>query len=502
MNARTGSTEAAAPLVEVDAVVKRYGATLALDGVSLSVHPGESLALVGRNGAGKSTLVRLLTGLDRPDRGEIRFSGEPAPDVAARDTWRSLVACVYQHSTVIPQLSVGENLFLNDHPRRGGLVDWRRVRRGAAEILERWGLDVDPRTLAGDLRVGELQQLEIARALQRGSRLIVLDEPTAQLELREIEQLFDRMRRMQRDGVTFVFISHHLDEIYEICQGVAVMRDGRLVERCGVEEIDKQRLVAAMVGDQLAAAEAAPRERLDLADRPVVLQVDDLVVDGHVESASLTVRAGEKVGLAGLTGSGRLELAQAIVGQLRPASGSVRLDGVPLPAGRLRRTRDRGVGFVPQDRRTNGYCGNLSVEENISLTVLERLGSAGLVSPARRRRLADRFVEALQIKVSSVRQLVGELSGGNQQKTVMARALATEPRLLVLLSPTAGVDIASKAALFDTIRRTDSAVLLVSDEIDELALCDRVVVMFDGRVHVEFPESWDEKAMVAAIEGV
>jgi simple sugar transport system ATP-binding protein len=500
-DAQTGS---GAPLLETRSLSKSYGATRALDDVSLSVRAGESLALVGRNGAGKSTLVRLLTGLEGPDAGEILFSGVPAPAPAARDAWRSLVACVYQRSTVIPELTVGENLFINDQPRSRGIIRWGELRRASRELLDAWGMDVSPDTRAGDLPVGQRQLLEIARALRRGSRLIILDEPTAQLELREIEQLFDQMRRLKKDGVTFVFISHHLDEVYEVCERAAVLRDGRLVADDVVAQLPKAALVSAMVGQELAAREARADAAVVAppADAPVALAVDGLTVAGRVDDVSLTLRVGEKVGVAGLTGSGRVELAEAIVGERRPDAGTVRVRSDVVRPGSVRAARDSGIGYVPGDRHASGFCGNLSVEENISLPVLERLGTAGWVSPQKRRALADDLIGDLQIKVSSPGQLADQLSGGNQQKTVMARALAVDPSVLVLVSPTAGVDIASKEALFDTIREAEPAVLLVSDEIDELALCDRVVVMFDGRVHTEFPRGWEESDMVAAIEGM
>jgi simple sugar transport system ATP-binding protein len=489
-------------LLETRSLTKSYGATRALVDVSLSVRAGESLALVGRNGAGKSTLVRMLTGLEAPDEGEILFSGTPAPSPSARDAWRGLVACVYQRSTVIPDLTVGENLFINDQPRSRGVIRWGALRRESRELLDLWGLDVDPGTRAGDLPVGQRQLLEIARALRRGSRLIILDEPTAQLELREIEQLFDQMRRLKKEGVTFVFISHHLDEVYEVCERAAVLRDGRLVADDDVSALPKAALVSAMVGQDVAAREqraaAAPR-----AERgPVALDVAGLTVTGRVEGVSLQIHEGEKVGVAGLTGSGRVELAEAIVGERRPDAGTVRVGDRVVRPGSVRAARDSGVGYVPGDRHASGFCANLSVEENISLPVLERISTAGWVSSPRRRALADELIEDLEIKVSSRGQLAEELSGGNQQKTVMARALAVDPRVLVLVSPTAGVDIASKEALFDTIRDAEPAVLLVSDEIDELALCDRVLVMFDGRIHTEFPREWEERDMVAAIEGM
>jgi simple sugar transport system ATP-binding protein len=503
------------PVVEARAVSKRYGKTVALDNVSLKVRAGQSLALAGRNGAGKSTLVRLLTGLDRPDEGEVRFAGELAPDVSARAQWRSRVTCVYQKSTIIPELSVGENLFLNDHPgSRFGSIHWRELRRQGRGELEAWRLDVDIDRRAGDLTVGQKQLLEIARALRRGGRFIILDEPTARLELREIRQLFDHIDKLKAAGVTFLFISHHLQEIYEICERVAVMRDGRLVAEAAVGDLDQDRLVAAMVGETYAAREGAARRnkprgstehgglnRPDL--RPIVLDVYSVSLPDAVHDVSLCVRAGERVGLAGLGGSGKSELARAIVGQRTPSGGSISVSGRAVKPGRVDIAREDGIGHVPDDRHVSGFCGNLSVEENIALPILHRLGRRlGFISRESRRKLANSMIARLQIKVSDPTQYVSELSGGNQQKTVMGRALASEPKVLVLGHPTAGVDIAAKQALFDTIRRTDAAVLLVSDETDELAICDRVLVMFAGRIVREFSGAWKEHEMVAAMEGV
>jgi simple sugar transport system ATP-binding protein len=478
----------------------------------MKVMAGQSLALAGRNGAGKSTMVRLMTGLDRPDGGQVLFAGEPAPDIGARAQWRSKVACVYQKSTIIPELTVGENLFLNDFPEtRLGAVDWRELRRVGRVELDAWSLDVDIDQPAGELTVGERQRLEIARALRKGSRFMILDEPTARLESREIKQLFDHITLLKRAGVTFLFISHHLQEIYEICERVAVMRDGRLVAEAAVEDLGEEALVAAMVGQAYAGPSQtghAARKRAAAADRvnarPVVLDVDHVAVGRTVSEASLTLRAGEKVGLAGLAGSGKSELAQAIVGQLAPSKGRIAVNGTALSASAgVDVARDAGVAWVPEDRHFNGFCGNLSVEENIALPVLERLSKLlGFVSKERRRELADRMISRLEIKVSDASQNTSELSGGNQQKTVMSRALASEPAVLVLGHPTAGVDIASKEALFGIIRAMDSAVLVVSDEIEELAICDRVLVMFAGRIVREFAGDWQEHEMVAAMEGL
>jgi simple sugar transport system ATP-binding protein len=500
------------PLIEARAVSKRYGTTLALHHVTMKVMAGQSVALAGRNGAGKSTMVRLMTGLDRPDGGQVLFAGEPAPDIGARAQWRSKVACVYQKSTIIPELTVGENLFLNDFPEtRLGAVDWRELRRLGRAELDAWSLGVDIDQPAGELTVGERQRLEIARALRKGSRFMILDEPTARLESREIKQLFDHIRLLKRAGVTFLYISHHLQEIYEICERVAVMRDGRLVAEAPVEELGEDALVAAMVGQAYAGPGQtghAARRRGAGADgidvRPIVLDVAAVAVGGTVGEASLILRAGEKVGLAGLAGSGKSELAQAIVGQLPPSKGRITVNGTTLSASAgVDVARDAGIAWVPEDRHFNGFCGNLSVEENIALPVLKRLSRLlGFISEERRRDLAERMISRLEIKVSDATQNASELSGGNQQKTVMSRALASEPAVLVLGHPTAGVDIASKEALFGIIRAMDSAVLVVSDEIEELAICDRVLVMFAGRIVREFAGDWQEHEMVAAMEGL
>jgi simple sugar transport system ATP-binding protein len=499
------------PLVETRAVGKRYGTTVALDGVSIRIDAGHSVAVAGRNGAGKSTLVRLLTGLDRPDAGEIRFAGESAPDVSARAAWRSKVACVYQKSTIIPDLTVGENLFLNDQPRSLlGCIRWGEVRRLGRGELQAWGLDVDIDQRAGDLSIGQRQMLEIARALRQGSRFIILDEPTARLEAREIEHLFEHVARLKRAGVTFLFISHHLEEIYEICERVAVMRDGSLVAEAAVTEMSQDELVAAMVGEARPPAGSTGRGARDaesvvrrsVNDSPIVLDVDSVSIAGMVDRVSIAIRARERIGLAGLAGSGKSELAQVIVGGRSPSGGRVSVRGKMLQAGRVDLARELGIAYVPEDRHANGFCDNLSVEENIALPVLRRLSRFGFLSPAKRRELADSMIDRLQIKVSDPGQNIGELSGGNQQKTVMARALASDPSVLVLGSPTAGVDIAAKQALFGVIRGLDSAVLVVSDEIDELAICDRVIVMFAGRIVREFTGPWKEYEMVAAMEGL
>ncbi|MFF8869766.1 sugar ABC transporter ATP-binding protein [Streptomyces massasporeus] len=490
------------PLVEARGVVKRYGPTTALADGRLTVLPGESHALVGRNGAGKSTLVRILTGLQAPDEGTVHFDGEPAPPLTDRDAWRRKVACVYQHPTVVPELTVAENLFINRQPLRRGFISWRRLKSEAAALLDTWDVRVDPEARTADLKVEDRQMVEIARALSFGARFIVLDEPTAQLDNREIERLFTRMRALQDSGVTFLFISHHLQEVYEVCQTVTVLRDARWITTAPVADLPRQALVEAMAGETIA--EAAERQRAVEAAGPVLLDVRALRSTAY-ENVDLTVRRGEVVGLAGSSASGKIELAETFTGLHTPTGGRVRLDGAPLPFGDVHKALEAGVGFVPRDRHDQGLVFGMSIGDNATLSVLDRLGRFGFVGTDRRRGVATALIERLDIHAEGPEQPVSDLSGGNAQKVVMARALASDPRLLVLVNPTAGVDVKSKESLLarvDSAREDGTAVLVVSDELDDLRRCDRVLVLFHGRVVAEHRAGWRDHELIASIEGV
>ncbi|MFC9503013.1 sugar ABC transporter ATP-binding protein [Streptomyces sp. NPDC057002] len=490
------------PLVEARGIVKRYGPTTALADGRLSVLPGESHALVGRNGAGKSTLVRILTGLEAPDEGTVRFDGDPAPPLTDRDAWRRKVACVYQHPTVVPELTVAENLFINRQPLRRGFISWRRLKSEAARLLDTWDVRVDPEARTADLKVEDRQMVEIARALSFGARFIILDEPTAQLDNREIERLFSRMRALQDSGVTFLFISHHLQEVYEVCQTVTVLRDASWITTAPVADLPRHALVEAMAGETIA--DQAERQRTLGASGPVLLDVNGLTSNAY-ENVDLTVRRGEVVGLAGSSASGKIELAESFTGLHTPTSGTVRLDGQPLPFGDVRKALEAGVGFVPRDRHEQGLVFGMSIGDNTTLSVLDRLGRFGFVGTDRRRDVATALIERLDIHAAGPEQPVSDLSGGNAQKVVMARALASDPRLLVLVNPTAGVDVKSKESLLarvDTAREDGTAVLVVSDELDDLRRCDRVLVLFHGRVVAEHPAGWRDHELIASIEGV
>jgi simple sugar transport system ATP-binding protein len=502
--------DAAAPapaMVEVSGVSKCFGTSQALSDVSMRVPAGDSRALVGRNGAGKSTLVGVLTGLISPDAGRVRFGGEDAPGIAERHKWRDRVACVYQKSTLVPTLTVAENLLLNAQPTGGlGWIRWGAMRRDAERVLAGWGMELDVEQECARLTVEQRQIVEIARALIQGARFIILDEPTAELEGREVRRLFDRISHLQSTGVTFLYISHYLEEIYEVCRSVTVLRDGRVVAEASLEEMPKERVVKAMVGDRAHAAGARRRAdaRASSGGAPA-LEVLALHIDGAVSGISLRVSAGECVGLAGLAGSGKSEIGDAIAGLVAPTGGKILVGGSDLRGGDVIDARRKGVGYVPRDRHARGIIPLLSIAENMTMTIVEQMGPAGIVLPARQDDAAAGMVSSLQIVAASTNQPIGELSGGNQQKAVMARALASAPRVLVLLYPTQGVDIASKEAVFAIVERARSGgagVLIVSDELDELSVCDRVLVVFKGRLTEEFPAGWSSEKLVAAIEGI
>ncbi|MGW3136966.1 sugar ABC transporter ATP-binding protein [Streptomyces sp. NPDC001139] len=500
-----GRALAAPPVVEATGIVKRFGPTVALNGARITIRPGETHALVGRNGAGKSTLVSVLTGLHAPDEGTVTFGGHPAPRLSDRDAWRQRVACVYQKSTIIPTLTVAENLFLNRHHHgRGRLISWTGVRRRAQELLSTWSVEVDPQSPAAELSVEQRQFVEIARALSFGARFIILDEPTAQLDAAAINRLFDRIRDLQRQGVTFLFISHHLQEVYEICDMVTVFRDAAHIVTAPVADLPRAELVAAMTGE---AATDRRQERVGSPDHSTApaLAVHALGIDDLYTDVTFQVGAGEIVGLAGAAASGRTEVAETVVGLRAAATGDLEIAGHRPRPGSVPAALAAGAGFVPQDRHHQGFVPDMSIADNATLSVPKRLGRNGFLSRDRRDQLAGRMIENLAIKTPGPELPVSALSGGNQQKVVMARALADDPRLLVLINPTAGVDVRSKEFLLGKVEETAASgtgVLIASDELDDLRMCDRVLVMFQGRVTTETARGWHDHDLVAAMEGV
>jgi simple sugar transport system ATP-binding protein len=523
------------PAASATGIHKRFGSTHALRGVGLSLYPGRCLGLVGRNGAGKSTLVSILSGIVPLDAGEVTFDGQPAPSLGDVAAWRARIATVFQHSMVVPGLTVAENVFLGRQPRRRGLVakslgvvDWRQMREQASKIMADWGFDVNADAPCGSLTVEQRQVVEITRALAAGTRCLLLDEPTAALERGAAQRLFERVRQLREAGVAIMYISHHLEEVFEICTDVAVLRDGELVLTAPMTEVGKDDLVTAMVGDKKKDHDA---ERAAVAPRPPVLaspesrgadqtRSPDLVVSSvavastgvFLSGVSLTVRGGERVGITGLRGSGATTLARIVAGAAAPDAGEVRLcwpgrgDQVLRPGDRAGALR-AGIGYIPEDRQAEGFVPLLGAAENIAMTITDRISRAGFVSPKRREERAAPLARRLSLVSAGLGQQVRELSGGNQQKVTVARALASDPALIVAITPTRGVDVASKELLLAELDRitseTGASLLLASDELDDLVICDRVLVLVRGEIFTEFTEPpFDREALIAATEGL
>jgi simple sugar transport system ATP-binding protein len=518
------SEHAVAPAAEAVGIHKRFGSTRALRGVDLRLEIGRCLGLVGRNGAGKSTLVSILSGLYPPDAGEVRLDGRPAPSLGDIAAWRGRIATVFQHSMVVPSLTVAENVFLGRPPRRAGvgglgIVDWRRMREQTRQVMADWGFDVNADTACGNLTVEQRQVVEITRALAAGTRCLLLDEPTAALERGAAQRLFERIRQLQAQGVAILYISHHLEEVFEICTDVAVLRDGEMVLAAPLGETTKDDLVAAMVGPEIFHTERAVVPPPDHREPPGAAAADgdhpDLVVEGvtfaspgvFLGNVSLTIRGGERVGVTGLRGSGATTLARIVAGAAAPDAGLVRLgDQVLRPGDRAGALR-AGIGYIPEDRQADGFVPLLGAAENITMSVTNRLARGGFVGPRRREALAAPLARRLSLVSAGLGQPVRELSGGNQQKVTVARALASDPVLIVAITPTRGVDVASKELLLSELDRvtsqTGASLLLATDELDDLVICDRVVVLVRGEIFTEFTEPpFDREALIAATEGL
>ncbi|MGH2615354.1 MAG: sugar ABC transporter ATP-binding protein [Thermomicrobiales bacterium] len=478
------------PLLVAEAITRRFPGVTAVDEVDFAVRAGEVHALLGENGAGKSTLIKILGGALRKDGGTIRLNGAPVDFHSPAEALAAGIAVIYQELVLCPHLSVAENVLMGHLPRAAGLaVDWPAANRRVADLLGQLGVSLPLHAPVGRLSTAQQQLVEIAKALSRDSRILVLDEPSAALGQRDLEHLFRVIRLLREQGAAIVYISHRLEEVFEIADRVTVLKDGRLVGHWPVGEVTMQRLVRAMTGRDLGAVGGTEGN----STAPVRLAVRGLGRLGAFQDVSLSLRAGEIVGIAGLVGSGRTELLRAIFGADQPDSGEVEVDGVRVrfrsPAQALR----RGLGLLPEDRKTQGLLLDRALRENVSLASLRRVTRFGFLRPAQEERAVRGLMADLQIVARGPGQPVDTLSGGNQQKVVLARWLARQCGILLFDEPTRGVDVGAKEEIYRLIHALaadGAAVLVVSSELKELfAICPRILVMREGRLVGEFAGS-------------
>ncbi|MCU7729724.1 sugar ABC transporter ATP-binding protein [Actinoplanes sp. KI2] len=479
-------------LLEVIDVSKTFPGVRALDEVSFRLEPGEVHALVGENGAGKSTLIKVLTGVYQPDSGELRYQDQSAQFATPMAAQHAGISTIYQEVNLIPLMSVAHNLFLGREPRnRFGLLDEGRMHREAREILAGYGVTADVRLPLGTLALGAQQMVALARAVMIDAKVVIMDEPTSSLEPREVETLFGVIRDLHTRGIGIVYVSHRLDELYRICDAVTILRDGRVVHTGKLADLERIRLVALMLGREMSeirrsgATAFSSAKTADTGAAPI-LRAEGLTSRRKLHDISFDVRPGEVVGLGGLLGAGRSETIKAIGGAYPLDSGDVQVDGVTLRKPSTVRAVKAGIAVQPEDRKAEGIVAGLSVRENIALAVLPRMSRLGLVSDSRIDAIVDKYMTRLRIKASSPDQLVGDLSGGNQQKVLLARLLATSPKVLLLDEPTRGIDVGAKAevqSLIDELAAEGLGVVLVSSDAEELIEgADRVVVLRDGVV--------------------
>ncbi|MQA77253.1 MAG: ATP-binding cassette domain-containing protein [Streptosporangiales bacterium] len=474
------------PILEAAGVVVDFPGTRALDHVSFALGRGEVHALVGENGAGKSTLVKVLSGIHRPTAGTLRVDGARVTLSSPPDARRAGIGTVHQETNLVPQMSVARNLFLGREPRRHGLLDCAEMNARARAAIEPFGLHVDVRRPLGSFPAGARQLVASAWAISTGARVVVLDEPTASLEPDEVDRLFAAIERLRDEGRSVVYVSHRLQEIERICDRVTVLRDGRVVHTGPLAGVDRLRLVSLMLGQAATASVTVLGGVATEPADPPILRATGLTRRHVLDGVSLDLRPGEVLGLGGLLGAGRSETAKAIAGAMPLDAGQVTVSGTRLRRRSISGAIRAGVSLLPEDRRSDGIIATLSVRDNIVLAALPRLSRAGIVSNARLDRIVETFMTRLRIKATSPHQPVAELSGGSQQKVLLARWLAMNPRVLMLDEPTRGIDVGTKVevqALIDDLAVDGLAVMLISSDLEELVgNCDRVVVLREGAV--------------------
>jgi rhamnose transport system ATP-binding protein len=490
-------------ILELRDISKSFPGVKALDGVRFELKRGEIHALMGENGAGKSTLIKVITGVYQPDSGEILLDGKPTSIRGPLDSQRLGIAAIYQHVTCYPDLSVTENIFIG-HEKVNALtrkIDWKELHADAAELLESLDADFGPKALMGNLSVAQQQIVEIAKALSSKARIIIMDEPTAPLTKRESEDLYRIAEALRDRGVSIIFISHRLEDMYRLASRVTVFRDSRYVGTWQVDAISHDDLIVAMVGRSIT--QLFPKRKVAIGED--ILSVEGLSRTGYFKDVSFSVRKGEILAITGLVGAGRTEVCEAIYGITRADSGRVVLDGELLKAAHPSQALAKGIGYLPEDRLKQGLVLEWAIATNVSLPSLERFSTFGWLDRRRENQKAKELAERLQVKANSVHDLVATLSGGNQQKVIVAKLLTGEMKVIILDEPTKGVDVGAKTAIFDIMSDLAEAgygIIMVSSEMPEvLGMSDRIVVMREGRVSAIFDvsDATQEKLLNAAM---
>ena len=465
---------------------KTFGPVVALADGTIDIRPGEIHALVGENGAGKSTLVKILAGLYVPDGGDFKVDGQSVAFKTPADSKAAGISVIYQEPTLFPDLTVAENIFIGRQPTgRGGLINRREMRRQARELFATLGVPIDPDRIAEGLSIADQQIIEIAKAISLDARVLVMDEPTAALSGVEVERLFGVARALREKGAGILFISHRFEEVFALCDRITVMRDGKYISVHTTADVTVPEIVKEMVGRELGAL--FPKEVAEVGE--TVLSVSNLNRAGVFSNISFNVKAGEIVALSGLVGAGRTEVARAVFGVDKYDSGTVSMFGKPLKAHSPQAAIAAGIGFVPEDRRKQGLVMELSVAKNATLTLRNTLARFGLISGKRELRAAEDWSKRLQVKTASQDYAVSTMSGGNQQKVVLAKWLATEPKLLIVDEPTRGIDVGTKSEvhrLLSDLAGRGIAIIMISSELPEvLGMADRILVMHEGQISAE-----------------
>ncbi len=495
------------PLLRMTSISKAFPGVQALQDVDLTVQTGEILALVGENGAGKSTLMRILNGVYMADTGEIRWRGQPVTLHSPHEAQALGISMIHQELALIPYLDAGKNIFLGREPRGWlpGTINWRKLYRQAKTELDALGLALNVRTPVRFFSIAQQQMIEVAKALSIDARLIVMDEPTSSLTEREVETLFEQMRRLRARGVAIIFISHRLEEVLQIADRVTVLRDGQLVGTRSVDGLHAEDIVRMMVGRELGTI--YERREKPPALEKVVLEVRDLHRGARVRGVSFKLHAGEILGVAGLVGAGRTELAETIFGVHPATHGTIILDGQAVRIRRPQQAIQHGIGFVPEDRKRQGLFLRMSVAANIVMAVLARLTRPILIHWGKVQRITTESIEQLNIRTPSQKQRVQNLSGGNQQKVVIAKWLTLNPKVLILDEPTRGIDVGAKMEIYRLMSQLADrgvGILMISSELPEvMGVSDRILVMHEGRMTGAFDgRSTTEDALMNAATGI